>query len=177
MGTPAEERVTLELVVRCLGYRGNGELTWKDKVSPSSSVKIGDVAGSVFRSGSKKYMAVHIKGEKILVHRIIWALHNDRWPEGHIDHIDGDETNNAIENLREVTRSQNNMNRSNRSDNMSGLKGAKLRKNRDGSPVWVSSIWINGKSKYLGRFKTPEEAHAAYVKAANENFGEFARAA
>jgi hypothetical protein len=177
MGTPAEERATFELVERCLGYRDTGELFWKEPTSSQSRVKIGGAAGTAIRGGSKKYAAVHIKGEKLAVHRIVWALHNGRWPDGHIDHIDGDETNNKIFNLRDVTRSQNNMNRKNRSDNLSGLKGARRRKNRDGSFVWVSSIWIDGEQKYLGRFKTPEDAHAAYVAAAEQNFGEYHRAA
>lgn len=177
MGTPSEERVTLDLVKECIGYLETGDLYWVAKTSKMSSVKIGSLAGTSLRGGQKKYKALHIKGEKLLVHRVVWALHNGRWPNGIVDHIDGDETNNRPENLREVTRSQNNMNRKNRSDNLSGLKGARQRKNRDGSLVWISTICIDGVQKYLGRFKSPEEAHAAYVAAAKLAFGDHHRAA
>lgn len=177
MGTKAEERVKLDVVLRCLKYHDTGALYWKEKTSKRSPAIVGSQAGTAFRGGKKKYAVVHILGEKLLVHRIVWALHHGRWPVGHIDHIDGNETNNKIENLREVNRSQNSMNRKNRSDNLSGLKGARRRKNRDGSFIWTSSIWVNGKEKYLGRFKAPEEAHAAYVEAAQRHFGEFYRAA
>jgi hypothetical protein len=36
---------------------------------------------------------------------------------------------------------------------------------------------VNWKQISLGVYKTPEEAHAAYVVAAKQYFGEFARAA
>lgn len=43
---------------------------------------------------------------------------------------------------------------------------------RDGR--WYSRITINGKHIHLGRFDTAEEAHAAYVAASREAYGEFA---
>ena len=38
-----------------------------------------------------------------------------------------------------------------------------------GRGKYKSGIMIDGKNKYLGYFCSPEEAHAAYVKAAKEN--------
>jgi hypothetical protein len=58
-------------------------------------------------------------------------------------------------------------------DNESGLKGVKWHR---GAKKWQSRIFFQGKEIYLGLFKTPQEAHAAYCKAAKELFGEFARA-
>ena len=177
MATKPELLVPIEQLQRCLSYCDDGELVWVEKYSKLSPVALGSVAGTALRGGNKKYRAIHFMGQKILLHRAIWAVANGKWPDGHIDHIDGDEKNNRLENLRDVTASQNSMNRKNRSDNASGLKGARLRRNRDGSPVWVSCIWIDGKSKHLGRFSSPEDAHAAYVSAAQKAFGEFHRAA
>lgn len=47
--------------------------------------------------------------------------------------------------------------------NTSGYRGVSRNRNK-----WVASISINGKAKYLGIFKTPELASAAYQKAKNE---------
>jgi len=35
---------------------------------------------------------------------------------------------------------------------------------------------VAGKSHLLGYYKTPEEAHAAYIVGSKHHFGEFARA-
>ena len=52
------------------------------------------------------------KGEykHLLYHSAVWAWHHGRFPEGLIDHIDGNERNNRIENLREVTGHENKLN-------------------------------------------------------------------
>ena len=40
---------------------------------------------------------------------------------------------------------------------------------------FVSKIKKDGKAIYLGYYRTPEEAHAAYRAAARRLYGEFAR--
>jgi hypothetical protein len=91
-----------------------------------------------------------------------------KFPEQEIDHIDGDGTNNRWENLREATRAQNNANC--RGYNKCGIKGVYQR-----GPSWIAQISPNGgRSIHLGCFRTPEEAHAAYLAAAHKYFGEFA---
>ena len=46
---------------------------------------------------------------EIQLHRLVWALVYGRFPK-QIDHINGNPTDNRIENLREVTTSENNLN-------------------------------------------------------------------
>ena len=46
----------------------------------------------------------------IKLHQLVWVLVYGRFPSM-IDHINGNEKDNRIENLREVTRSENDMNR------------------------------------------------------------------
>jgi hypothetical protein len=41
---------------------------------------------------------------------------------------------------------------------------------------WLARIAYGGRQHYIGHFKTPEEASAAYYKSAKNHYGEFARA-
>ena len=43
-------------------------------------------------------------------HWAVWAWHNGHFPNKTIDHLNGDETDNRIENLREVSQSENQLN-------------------------------------------------------------------
>jgi hypothetical protein len=46
----------------------------------------------------------------IYLHHAVWAVCKGCWPTQQIDHINGDKTDNRIENLREVCGSENKMN-------------------------------------------------------------------
>lgn len=113
-----------------------------------------------------------IKDVKYKAHRVIWALVHGAWPVGDVDHVNMDRADNRIANLREADRSQNMRNRGATRRNSTGLKGVCW----DGEKKkWLAQIKLDGRNKYLGRYDTPEEAHAAYVKAATREHGEFAR--
>lgn len=87
------------------------------------------------------------------------------------DHIDGNPLNNCRSNLRLATPAENARNRGKQRDNTSGFKGVHWNKQRRN---WRAQIKINQKGIHLGVFDTPEEAYAAYCKAAKELHGEFA---
>jgi hypothetical protein len=74
---------------------------------PIRTPKYGEPAGTVEKAG---YRVVSFKKQKFKAHRIVWLLCTGRDPgvEFDIDHIDGCRTNNRIENLRVVTRYENN---------------------------------------------------------------------
>jgi hypothetical protein len=83
-----------------------------------------------------------------------------------VDHKNRNSLDNRKENLRVASRSQNAINW--------------LRKNKYGRGVCLvgglfqARIAVNGKRKFIGCFKTPEEARAAYDAAAKQLHGEFA---
>jgi hypothetical protein len=90
-----------------------------------------------------------------------------------VDHVNGNSLDNRRSNLRLVTTQQNAFNRRLCADNKVGFKGVALVK----GGKYQATLKVNDKAIYLGRFATPELAHAAYCSAAKEHFGEFWRAA
>ncbi len=73
----------------------------------------------------------------LLYHGAVWAWHHGRLPKGQIDHIDGDEQNNRIENLREVSGHENQLNTLHkwRPNAVTGLPG--VSKLINGFNVWT----------------------------------------
>ena len=66
------------------------------------------------RNGKYRYlfMDFYISGRhcKFQMHVVVWAWHNGRFPTMQIDHINGNGFDNHIENLREVSGSENKKN-------------------------------------------------------------------
>jgi hypothetical protein len=109
--------------------------------------------------------------KNIRLHRIILgrkvgrAL--DRWDL--CDHINHNLQDNRRENLRVVTNAQNMRNRGRLPcNNTSGYRGVSFDKVR---ACWRADLEICGVHKYIGRYETKEEAHVAYVMAAEKMFG------
>lgn len=146
-----------------------GELRWK--VHRSSNARAGQIAGC--HSG-RGYLVVAFEGHTYFAHRVAWALHYGDCPE-HIDHINGDGTDNRIANLRRCSQTTNNQNMKPRKG-ASRFKGV-TRWNNRGCAYWRARIVVDGREQSLGYFKTEDEAAAAYRDAAARHFGEFARAA
>jgi len=97
-------------------------LRWKVKSSRGSTMKAGDVAGSL--DDTDGYWKLHALGDHYKVHRVIWFLHYGKIPKGyHIDHINRDRADNRISNLRAVPQTINGKNRSKNSNNTTGVNG------------------------------------------------------
>jgi hypothetical protein len=108
------------------------------------------------------------KPRVIKMHRQIMGF-----PRLDVDHSNGDTLDNRRHNLRLATRAQNSRNGKRRVNNTSGFKGVSLHRDN----VWLAKITVAKKQIYLGTFTSPEEAHAAYCRAADRYHGEFARVA
>lgn len=139
-----------------------GKLYWKTPMS--NRLRVGDPAGSIDGRG---YLRTNVNGKLIGNHLIIWTMHfGNPNKDLCIDHIDRDKLNNAIENLREVTRTQNNLN----SDTRLTARGTSYDKARK---KWKAQISVGNKNVPLGRFETEEEAHTAYLEAYEELHNNF----
>jgi hypothetical protein len=92
------------------------------------------------------------------------------WPSGDIDHINGQKTDNRIENLRDVTRTINSENRRGSNTNTAtGYLGVSVHAR---SGKYRARIRAKGRLISLGLFLLPEEAHAAYISAKRDlHFG------
>ena len=103
----------------------------------------------------KIQLMTECKKYNIRGHRLAWFLHYGTLPINSIDHIDGNKSNNKIDNLRDVTHQQNHMNRTT-------AKGYSWKKSAN---KFKSYININKKRKHLGYYTTEQEARNAYLKA------------
>jgi hypothetical protein len=123
-------------------------------------------------SDGRGYIYVQFQKKHHLAHRVAWFLHYGSWPDGLIDHINGNKSDNRIKNLRLANFSENQLNRNRTSSNTSGHKGVSYHKHRK---RWQALISVDGKNKFLGSFNTALEAADAYNEAALKYHGEFAR--
>lgn len=110
-----------------------------------------------------------------LAHRLIYSIMGVKIPEGmEIDHKDCNPWNNAWDNLRIATPSQNCANKRTKSDRPSGNnhlpKGVSIQKGR-----YKAQIHANGKKRHIGMYATPEDAANAYALEAAKEHGQFAR--
>lgn len=161
---------TKELCEQLFCYK-DGDLYWK--ITPRSDIPVGSLAGSVLDNG---YIHILYKGYANKAHRLVFLLHHGYLPEM-LDRIDGDRSNNRIENLRPTTSVLNGRNRnvSGNSNNKSGRIGVVFHKQ---SKKWDAQIGLPGKKmKFLGRFKELADAIACREAAELEYYGENNRAA
>lgn len=144
-----------------------GIFTWR--VRMSTRALVGSEAGCTEEHG---YRVIRIAGKGYRAHRLAWLYVTGMWPNLEIDHKDTDHANNSWVNLREATGSQNQANTHAQCNNKVGLKGVRKCRKR-----FRATIRANGTQFHLGTFDTPEDAHEAYARAAQELFGDFARVA
>lgn len=119
-------------------------------------VRAGEVAGS---PDSRGCLRMAIDGKLYLLHRLAWLYVTGVWPTNEIDHMDGNPSNNAFANLRDVPHLLNAQN-TRRPRNAANLLGV----SRSGSK-YRADIRAEGKRLYLGTFATAEEAHVAFLNA------------
>jgi hypothetical protein len=160
--------ITQQELKDLLHYDPNtGLFTWR--VSLNTRIKEGQEAGCLNNLG---YVKITIRRRRHSAHRLAWLYVYGHNPPQYIDHINGVCSDNRAVNLRLATHSENLANAKKRKNTVCHLKGVTLR----GDGRYLARITVKNTQIYLGRYDTEQEAHAAYVAAAEKEFGAFARA-
>ncbi len=151
----------------------SGHFTWcfrPDMRAQWNGKYAGKIAGCDRGNG---YVKIAIDDRSYHAHRLAWLYVYGCLPEGkHLDHIDGNPSNNSIGNLRPASQSENMRNTGKAARNMSGFKGVSFHKQRG---KWVVRAKDGTKNRYFGLFNSAEEAAAAYDKVIASVHGEFGR--
>lgn len=117
--------------------------------------KVKQLKTPVTRSG---YQVVSLCTDNVkcyTVQRLMWECFHGPVPDDmDIDHIDGNKLNNSLDNLRLVSKSENQWNQ-----NRKGYSWY-ARTNK-----WVAQICVHGKNQHIGYFTTEDDARAAYLDA------------
>lgn len=152
-----------------------GVFTWlpRDGSRAWNTRYAGKSAGFDWRCGPNvTYRSIRIYDWPFLGHRLAWLYMTGSWPVDTIDHIDLCGLNNAWANLRQASKAQNGHNTRAPRTNTSGYKGVSFHQQ---TGRYRATIRSGNRQIWLGYHDTPEAAHAAYTKAANELRGSFAR--
>ena len=135
--------ITQTELKRVLDYNpGDGVFRWK--IRPTYRIAPGTVAG--WGTGYD-YRCIMFGGKTYRSHRLAWLYIYGEFPSHEIDHINGDRSDNRIENLRDVTKFENQRNAKKRHDNTSGVTGVRRRHGK-----WYARIFVNSKDTDLGFF-------------------------
>jgi len=100
---------------------------------------------------------INDKGYWLRVNRLFFYWHNGYLPDI-VDHKDRNSLNNNIENLRELTNSQNLRNSNKRKKGSSIYKGVSWHKQ---AKKWIAYFYINNKLNHLGLFENEDDAGQA----------------
>lgn len=166
-------QLTADVVRQLLDYDpSTGVLVWR--VNRGKLRNVGKQAGCTHNTSTEGYRAhtIGVFGRNYRAHRLAWLHYYGEWPETSLDHINGDPLDNRICNLRECTIPQNLANTTVKKNSLTGTKGVHFDKSRG---LYSARIRVGGKRLMLGRYRTQDEAAAAYATAALAAHGEFAR--
>lgn len=148
--------------------QATGAFTWA--IRRKGGRGIGKEAGGRMSHG---YISICINGQEYTGHRLAWLYMHGEWPLDYIDHINGNRSDNRIENLRDVSQSVNMQNvYAPKSNNKSGYRGVSWHAQRG---KYTARIKVEGRYLSLGLHTTPEAANAAYLEAKRRLHDGFAR--
>jgi hypothetical protein len=174
--TPAKELLTMaakplppvEYLRQRLRYEPEtGKLYWREHPNMPTHWNTRYAGTEAFTANFKGYRHGTFDYGRYLAHRVAWALHHGHWPDNTLDHVNHDPADNRIENLRQVSQSDNMKNMKRHRNNTSGTTGVFWHSRRR---KWLVNIRAHGRTLHLGYFADKQDAVAAR-KAAEARYG------
>lgn len=154
----------------------SGQLTWRPRSrdwfkSNASYVRYNKLSANtpaLTANNGEGYKTGTLLGARVKAHQVIWVMLHGSLPEKgkEIDHINGDRSDNRLENLRCVDKSDNSKNQKLCSRNQTGVSGVSWYKP---TKKWLVRINVAKKTKCLGYFDDFKEACEVRAQAEKEN--------
>ena len=156
-----------------MNYTTNSSLTYEEASKILAyDPETGEISRLNKRSTTNRpnktgYKTLDIQGKTYKQHRLAWLLYYKKWPDNHINHINGNPSDNRICNLEDVLPLVNaNSYRKISSRNRSGYKNVYWMESKQ---KWAASKMYYGVSYFLGLFETAEEANDAVIQFKKDN--------
>lgn len=130
----------------------SGLFTW---AKPRSKVRVGGTLGYKRVGG---YIHIKFNGISILGHVLAWFYVHGKPPDGEIDHLNHNRSDNRICNLRDVPTKENAKNRKRYANNRTGHTGVFFDKE---CGKYKANINVDGRLKHLGTFSAIADAITA----------------
>ena len=139
--------ITQDELKELLNYdEETGMFTWKKSGKGRKADK------AVGYTNIRGYVEVTIKKSKYYGHRLAWLYVYGYMPENMIDHINHNQSDNSIANLREADSQSNARNQTKSKNGDYGVQWSKKRS------LWNSMIYVDNKAIYLGMFAEYSDA-------------------
>lgn len=151
------KQISVKRLHERLFFDNYGVLRWRDcPTMPKQWNSVWAGREALTAIDGKGYRHGSLDKTYVRLHRVVWAMVHGDWPDGELDHIDGNRLNNAVSNLRAVSASQNHRNQKRSKNNSSGHTGVSWYRPYG---KWRATVSVGrGRAKHLGYFDHIEDA-------------------